>query len=518
MDNEFLPSLHIVALMITSALVLYFAIPNFLSPLSKVPSAHWSSGYSSLWITWTRWRGQELAAVYKAHQALGPLVRVGPKDLSVSCYNEGVRKIYGGGFDKPGYYDFFSYYGKPNSFCSLTQHEHTYHRKRISGVYTKSALFKSDELLIMAQKMLYGRFIPFLTKQSEQQQPSELLEISYSLCIDVVTQFIFGYKSGSNFIEDSPREVREWLEHYEKRYCSEAFWAQELPMTTRFLKIMGIDLLPKGHAKSTQYLEDWMMKMCDGADAVLDDDSMNPEDTPLVYQQVKSGQSKVSLDKDLQHDRLAVASELFDHMSGAREVLGLVVAYTIYYISRHPNAQNRLRDELMTAGVSMKQPSTDGEKFTMPEAPLLDKLPYLSAILMESFRMRPNSTPLPRITPSGRSVFLAGYDEIPPATRVNTFQWLIHRDPTKWEAVDEWRPERWLEENNCKTDDGESRLWAFGSGARMCIGVNFTYYIMRYILVVIFTNFRTTVANPETFGQFAPGSLEDRLWVRFTRL
>ncbi|ESZ91235.1 putative ABC bile acid transporter [Sclerotinia borealis F-4128] len=514
MENEYLPSLHIVAFIAAlSGLIIYFAVPYFLSPLSKVPSIHWSSGYSSLWITWTRWRGQELAAVYQAHQNLGPLVRLGPKDLSVSCYSEGVRKIYGSGFDKPMYYDFFSYYGKPNSFCSLTQHDHTYHRKRISGVYTKSALFKSDELLIMAQKMLYDRFIPSLMTQSRQNQPSELLEISYSLCIDVVTQFIFGYKSGSNFIEDSPREVREWLEHYEKRFCSEAFWSQELPTTTRVLKFLGVDFLPEGYVESTQYLEDWMMKMCDSADAVLDDEYMKPEDTPLVYQQVKLGQVKVSPDKNLQQDRLAVASELFDHMSGAREVLGLVVAYTIYYISRHPNAQDRLRDELATAGVSMKQPSTDDEKTTMPEPSVLDKLPYLSAILMESFRMRPNSTPLPRITPHDRSVSLAGYHDIPPATRVNTFQWLIHRDPTKWKEVDEWKPERWLESKDDK--EGESRLWAFGSGPRMCIGVNFTYYIMRYMLVAIFTNFRTTVINPETFGQFPAGSLEDKLWVSF---
>lgn len=365
---------------------------------------------------------------------------------------------------------------KPNSFCSLSQHDHAYHRKRISGVYTKSSLFKSDELYAMAQKMLYDRFVPFLTTQSKQQQPSELLEMSYSLCLDVVTQFIFGYKSGSNFIEQSPHEVKEWLEHYEKRYCSEAFWSQELPTFTRVLKVLNIDLLPKGHIESTQYLEDWMMRMCDSADTALNDESRNPEDTPLVYQQVKAGQKKLCLDNDLQKNRLAVASELFDHMSGAREVLGLVVAYTIYYISRHPNAQDRLRDELMVAGISMKKSPSAGENATMPEPSLLDKLPYLSAILMESFRMRPNSTPLPRVTPQNRSVSLAGYDNIPPATRVNTFQWLIHRDPAKWKAVDDWRPERWLESTDCKTDGEESRLWAFGSGPRMCIGVNFTYY------------------------------------------
>lgn len=102
------------------SIILYFVISPLLSPLSKVPAAHWSSGYSPIWILWTRWRGKELSAVYEAHQRLGPLVRLGPKDLSVACYDEGIRKIYGGGFDKPGYYDFFRYYGYAPLYCSAS--------------------------------------------------------------------------------------------------------------------------------------------------------------------------------------------------------------------------------------------------------------------------------------------------------------------------------------------------------------------------------------------------------------
>jgi len=78
----------------------------------------------------------------------------------------------------------------------------------------------------MTQKTLYDRFIPFLVAESRQPRPSELLQLSYSLCLDVVTQFIFWFSSGSNFVEGSEYETKEWLEHYEKRYCPEAFWNQ----------------------------------------------------------------------------------------------------------------------------------------------------------------------------------------------------------------------------------------------------------------------------------------------------
>jgi hypothetical protein len=88
----------------------YCVQPAFISPLSKIPNAHWTSSFAPFWILWKRYCGRELPSTYDAHQRLGPIVRVGPKDLSISCYNEGIRNVYGSGFDKPCYYDFFRYY------------------------------------------------------------------------------------------------------------------------------------------------------------------------------------------------------------------------------------------------------------------------------------------------------------------------------------------------------------------------------------------------------------------------
>lgn len=97
---------------IGSFLVYRFLIyPGLLSPLAKIPSAHWTCPFTSWWILWIRYRGEELRVANEAHKKLGPIVRLGPKDLSVSCYEDGIRTIYGGGFDKPVYFDFFNYYG-----------------------------------------------------------------------------------------------------------------------------------------------------------------------------------------------------------------------------------------------------------------------------------------------------------------------------------------------------------------------------------------------------------------------
>lgn len=89
----------------------YLIYPYWLSPLAKIPNAHWTSPLIPWWILWKRFRQQELRAASKAHQRLGPIVRLAPKDLSISCYDGGIRTIYGGGFDKPAYFNFYNYYG-----------------------------------------------------------------------------------------------------------------------------------------------------------------------------------------------------------------------------------------------------------------------------------------------------------------------------------------------------------------------------------------------------------------------
>ncbi|KJZ75319.1 hypothetical protein HIM_05245 [Hirsutella minnesotensis 3608] len=286
-------------------------------------------------------------------------------------------------------------------------------------------------------------------------------------------------------------------------------------------------MLPKSHRQSTNFLENWLLELCDRAEVVRLSAarglSTDAGDIPSVYQLVKTG-----VDADMpnaSHDtkRKKIASELFDQMSGGREVLGLVLAYTIYYISQSPSAQERLRTELATLEPSMRQGpdasighcqnSADAPRLPAPSS--LDKLPYLSAILKESFRMRPTSTPLPRVTPRDRCVSLAGVDGIPPNTRVNVFQWFIHRNPENYNNADEWYPERWLE---AESKSGKSPLlWPFGGGSRMCVGVSLTQYLMRYILALIYSNFSSRVVS-KRIGAHEPGSTEDEILVQFEPL
>lgn len=104
------PLPHLIILPLLFIAYHFIVYPALLSPLSKIPNAHWSAVISPLWILHKRFRKRENATLQKAHERLGPYVRVAPGEVSVN-HIEGVKRIYGGGFDKAGWYGVFDNYG-----------------------------------------------------------------------------------------------------------------------------------------------------------------------------------------------------------------------------------------------------------------------------------------------------------------------------------------------------------------------------------------------------------------------
>ena len=95
-------------------LVVYQSLlyPYFLSPLSKIPNAHFLSPVSRFWIVWVRLNERNNQTLLAAHRRHGPIVRVAPNEVSINCVDDGTRNIYAGGMEKPRWYpDQFASYG-----------------------------------------------------------------------------------------------------------------------------------------------------------------------------------------------------------------------------------------------------------------------------------------------------------------------------------------------------------------------------------------------------------------------
>ncbi|KAI4594032.1 hypothetical protein KJ359_008822 [Pestalotiopsis sp. 9143b] len=479
------------------------------SPLAKLPTVHWSCSWSPLWVLYLRYSGRELEVMHEAHQKLGPVLRVGPRDVSVSCYNDGVRTIYGGGMDKPDYYDYYQYHDVENSFSTLLRGDHAVRRRRVAGVYTKTFVQNSPHLATLAQKIIDGRLLPLMTDLAKKGETFCMLRLTWALSFDLITSFIFGLEAGSNFLADVSK-IDAITDAYDNRYPHETFWKKETPGLHKLLAACGLSPLGPRNAKyqkAKKFLEAFTLSFCHRADAVLKRRggkavSKESGDYPMVYAAMR-----IAVDKEYPHlsekaKMTLIASEMFDHLSSAHEVFGLVQAYTLRFVAQNGAAQSRLRAEFLA--------NQTAAPFSPQSATSLGGLPYLGAVISESFRLRPTGTPLPRITPANKTTKLGQYDDIPGGVRVNTYQWFLHRDPRIWSASEEWVPERWMKAEG-KGDGAEGVLWQFCSGPRMCVGNHLTDYLMRQIMSSMFSNFELRNEYTEVRDREDIGTAKDRI-------
>lgn len=102
------PALIIISIF---AIVRHVLYPAFFSPLAKIPNAHPLAAFTSAWITWIRFKDIENSTVHAAHKRHGAVVRLGPSELSINCVDDGIKTVYGKGFEKTSFYSVFVNFG-----------------------------------------------------------------------------------------------------------------------------------------------------------------------------------------------------------------------------------------------------------------------------------------------------------------------------------------------------------------------------------------------------------------------
>lgn len=94
-DSKMIPSPLLLSIPLAILIYQYIIYPIFRSPLSKIPAIHPTAPLSPAYILRIRRRGVENVTVNAAHERLGPLVRLGPNEISVNCVNGGIRTVRG---------------------------------------------------------------------------------------------------------------------------------------------------------------------------------------------------------------------------------------------------------------------------------------------------------------------------------------------------------------------------------------------------------------------------------------
>ncbi|KAI1620429.1 cytochrome P450 [Exophiala viscosa] len=478
-----LTSLSVVAgaALILGFLYKFVIYPTFLSPLSKIPTGHWSAHFLPFWILHLRRTDQENVTILWLHEEKGPILRLGPNELSVNDYAEGLKKIYLGGWIKNDFYAHrFTNYETTPMFAMVHGKEHSERKRMLSHVYSKTQVLSSATTRATTEAILYERLLPIFQNSSDTDSPVEVLELNYAYAMDAFMAFQFGLSLASNFIQDVQK--RKWYlnDFFSRRPY--LFYITETPKLLSRLAKVGVHIVPQWVDAATDALESWNLDICDRAEQLLAQGREIPAiDYPVIYAQERAamrksypGTTRLNTPRPDQFYpfRYEIASDMYDHNAAAHETSGDTLTYVYYEMSRNPVLQKRLRDELLTLDPPVAFPLADPGDITLPDFKAVEGLPLLDAILMETLRLwvavpggQPRLSPYP-------SCSIAGYDNIPPNTKVQCYAYALHRNPKVYEEPEEWRPERWLDASAEKLTEMRRWFWAFGSGGRMCIGNN----------------------------------------------
>ncbi|KAL9235239.1 hypothetical protein vseg_010017 [Gypsophila vaccaria] len=175
------------------------------------------------------------------------------------------------------------------------------------------------------------------------------------------------------------------------------------------------------------------------------------------------------------------------------------IEWGIAELVNHPEIQKKLREELDTV-------LGKGHQITEPDT---HKLPYLQAVIKETLRLR---MAIPLLVPhmNLHDAKLSGYD-IPAESKILVNAWWLANNPAHWKNPEEFRPERFLEEEaKVEANGNDFRYLPFGVGRRSCPGIILALPILGITIGRLIQNFellpppgQSKLDTSEKGGQFS---------------
>jgi cytochrome P450 len=180
----------------------------------------------------------------------------------------------------------------------------------------------------------------------------------------------------------------------------------------------------------------------------------------------------------------------------SHETTSSALTWSSYLLSKHPEAQTRLRTEIhrnIPDPRTLSDPTTD-------VASVLENMPYLNAVCNEVLRLFPSLPVSSRITI--RDTTVAG-QFVPKDTTLFIVPWAINRKPRLWGPDSEsFVPERWIDKDTGRAtmSGGAESNYAyltFLHGPRSCIGERFARAELRALLAAFVGTFELSMADPD---------------------
>ncbi|KAH8832235.1 cytochrome P450 monooxygenase pc-1 [Flagelloscypha sp. PMI_526] len=192
-------------------------------------------------------------------------------------------------------------------------------------------------------------------------------------------------------------------------------------------------------------------------------------------------------------DPKLLQDEILNILIAGRDTTAATLTFLTHFLSLYPEVCRRLRTEILDQVGPNRRPTFDD----------IREMKYLRAVINETLRLYPvvpmnvratvGECLLPSSNPNDPPIYL------PPKTNINYGVHLMHRRKDLWGPdATEFDPDRFLDERAAKYYHKNPFIFLpFNAGPRICLGQQFAYNEMSYILIRLLQTFESFTPVPE---------------------
>ncbi|KAI0042712.1 putative P450 monooxygenase [Auriscalpium vulgare] len=443
---------------------------QYFHPLAHFPGPRWAA-CTRLWLAYTEvYRGISLSDIrYQLHRKYGDIVRITPDELHFAN-PDAFGDIYNAQNKWDTDYRLYRALGMDAAALCMVKYEAAKQRKdALSPLFSRQSTMKMQNLL----KTKVDSFCNALTAQHATKAASDLSLGFRCLAMDVITEICFGRSVNvthtHNFQADLVLALEEMLPVFTlSKYSVLIIWLlRNIPR--RLASYLGSPRL-----SSLFKFQDMLKEQIDG---VFRDPAQLEESLyPTIYHQLLSPAAHKGRPLP---SKLSIFDEARVLLLAGTGAVGMSLTTTVHYVLSISGAQESLRAELRAVWPDINTP---------PRYEVLEKLPFLTAIVREGFRLFPGATSLPRVVPPGGAVISGVH--IPGGTVVGQSFTFVQHAEAVFSDAHAFIPERWLGED---AKPPEASTLAFSRGPKSCLGINLAHCEVYLVLANLFRRFEMRV-------------------------
>ncbi|KAK5989403.1 N-acetyltryptophan 6-hydroxylase ivoC [Cladobotryum mycophilum] len=413
------------------------------------------------------------------HPALGPLIRINPDELHCSD-PEFLNEVYAGG-QRPRNKSQHWISGFPSNLHTATVFtiDHDTHRSRRSAFikfFSRMRTSRLQGVVHQTAQKLCDKMLGY-----KEQGPFETMKAYSCFTTDIISEYCFGR---STAFLDQPG----WDSNYLSSVNSVGqmiHMLRQFPLLGHFLHRMPLLLLRMFSPYLWRTMNEMTVVMPNEIDQLkkISSAEMEKERTTVFLSMLQS--DLPASEKDT--DRLAAEAQTL--FLGGTDTTAATLNSVTYHLLDNPDIYNKLRAELLTEVA---------DATSLPAWEVLEKLPYLSAVILEGLRHVYGSVSrLPRTATEEDLVYQGSWRPSPTAApievkhviprgyAVGMSTFMIHGDETIFPTASQFIPERWLGENNKRRRDLENYLLSFSKGSRQCLGMQLAYCMLYLCITAV---------------------------------